>query len=564
MSGNQWLSNACAFAGNNGIFPGLDPPEQLEDVIGEGAAEADPSTEEATEEATEDEFDLEAEPGIRGYFNNARRSLGNVDVNLNLSKSKQSNTASGNSLGGRLLGAVDSIGVTVPTGTSGTDEGNVNVNLNLSQSAKSNSAASGNSLRSLGGRLLGTVDSVGVTVPSLPTGASGGGTEEGNDVALNVNLSQTTPTTNATRGQFLGSLVPSAVAPLVNNVLPPNVQIGSGGTGELPSTPPINLNLNLPSKLGGSGNNALSEDGTPSDSHVCGCKRWVFVLIVVLVVVVVALVIGIVAATTNKGNGSSSSSRSIEPEGGGNGSSTINGNPSPSTMAAPTPTRSDAEIQAVVTYLNSQILSAQTLVYPPSNETQTPENLALQWLIENIAYPYTAATDEEKFRIVQSYALLTLFAATDGPRWQLGISWLEGGPDECGWDGATCTSKDLDTIGTVKVATEIFLLSRSLNGPLPVDLGLLTHLESFYVANNELSGSLPATIGRWSLLRKFDVSLNPTLTGTIPDAIANWSVIENISTWGTGLTGSIPEEVCDTALATVACIECTCCSRICF
>jgi hypothetical protein len=534
MPGNQWLSNAYAFAENNGIPLGQDPPEELEDVVEEGEYEADPPTEEATEEATEDDFDVEAEPAVRGYLDSARRSLGNVNVNLNVSNKGQSNTT----------------------------------------------ASSGNSLRSLGGRLLGTVDSIGVTVPSTSAnnGTDNGGAQEddNSNVAFNVNLAQTAPTNAVTRGQFLGSMLSSAVAPLLNNVLPPSVQIGSGGDDELPSTPPVTVNLNLPSKLGGDGNsnnNAQSEDGTPSGSHICGCKRWVFILIVVLVVIVVALVIGIVAATANKG--SSSSNRSIEPGNGGNGASTVNINPSPSTMVPPTPnvpvptptpapTRSDTEIQAVVTYLNEQTLSGQTLVYPSSGGTQTPENLALQWLIEDITYQYTTAFEVDKFYIVQVYALLTLFAATDGPRWQLGSSWLDGGPDECDWDGATCISKDLDTIGTVKVVTKISLLSRSLNGLLPMDLGLLTHLESFYVSNNELSGSLPATIGHWSLLREFDVSLNPALTGTVPDAIANWSVIETINTWTTGLTGSIPEEVCDTALATVDCIECTCCSRICF
>jgi hypothetical protein len=597
MPGNQWLSNAYAVAENNGILSMQEPPEQLEDVFEEGADEADPPMEEATEEATEDEFDLEAEPAaLRDYVNNARRSLGNVDVNLNLSNKPQSNTTT----------------------------------------------TSGNSLRSLGGRLLGAVDSVGFTVP---TGTDNEDiAQDDSNVAFNVNLhvqreepSQTIPT-NATRGQFL--------APFLNNVLPPNVQIGSGGADELPATPPVTVNLNLPSKLGGDGNsnNAQSEDRTRSGSHICGCKRWVFILIVVLVVVVVALVVGIVAATTNKGNGSSSSSRSIEPEGGGNGASTININKSPSTMvvsnpAAPvpiplppvpssplttpaptvtsltsTPTVSSLtstptvttlaptaivtpaptrDIQAIVTFINSQTLSGQTLVYPSSGGTQTRENLALQLLIEDAPYPYTIATESDKIRIVQAYALLML--QTQDVLWQASAYYLDLGSDECQWvAGTACSSKDLgSSIGIVNVITKIEF--QTFNGYLPSDVGLLTHLESFVSPVGMVAGTLPTTIGRWSLLRKFsvtlatgltgtlpaaigqwsqllyfDVSVNFGLTGTIPDSIGNWSVIETINVQQTGLTGSIPEGICDTVTAPppVDCnIECSCCTTagtVCF
>jgi hypothetical protein len=153
MPGNQWLSNAYALAETNGILP-QDPPEQLKEAMEEGLDEADSPMEvaeedtEVAEEVTEEEypteFDGEAEQARRDYLNNARCSIGNVDVNLNLSKNTQSNTASSsNSLGRRLLGAVDSVGVSIPSlpsaGANGTDNGsshdngNVAINVNLSR-----------------------------------------------------------------------------------------------------------------------------------------------------------------------------------------------------------------------------------------------------------------------------------------------------------------------------------------------------------------------------------------------------------------------------------------------
>jgi hypothetical protein len=199
-------------------------------------------------------------------------------------------------------------------------------------------------------------------------------------------------------------------------------------------------------------------------------------------------------------------------------------------------------------------LSGQTLVYPSSGDAQTPENLALQWLIENVEFQYTAASElpVQKIWIVQTYALLTLYAHCDGDNWRWSFdTWLDAGPDECDWDGVECTSKDLGgDIATVNVVTGIELFANDLVGNLPSDLGLLTHLESFVVSSNKLTGTLPATIGQWSQLSKFDVSFNYGLTG-----------INSMNIAFTDMTGGIPDAVCNTVTSVTACFECTCCTQ---
>jgi hypothetical protein len=281
--------------------------------------------------------------------------------------------------------------------------------------------------------------------------------------------------------------------------------------------------------------------------------------------------------------------------------------------------RSEADISAIVTYLNSQTLSGQTLVYldgPPFVATTTSENMALQLLMDYSQYPYTTATMREQFRTVQAYALLTLYTQTYGKDGF--FDPLNGGTsNECDWiSGTICTAKDLGTtIGTVHVVTKLEF-GFHLDGSLPIDLGLLTHLESvtargsigtlpvtigqwsllrefraeglnsgallsgtipnsianwtavesFSVSANALTGTLPATsIGQWSLLREFNVSDNPGLTGTIPVSMANWSAIETINVYSTGLSGSIPDSVCDTVTEMPFVgnnIECACCVNI--
>jgi hypothetical protein len=82
---------------------------------------------------------------------------------------------------------------------------------------------------------------------------------------------------------------------------------------------------------------------------------------------------------------------------------------------------------------------------------------------------------------------------------------------------------------------------------------------------NELTGTLPATIGLWTDLREFKVTLNDKLTGRIPVSIANWTLLESIVIFNATLTGSIPDSLCDTLTeASIGCnVNCSCCTKLC-
>jgi hypothetical protein len=293
-------------------------------------------------------------------------------------------------------------------------------------------------------------------------------------------------------------------------------------------------------------------ESSPCGVQIDKAKRWALGVIAVVVVAVV----GAVSATTVGGSNSSK-----------NGTTTPN-------YRAVAPIHSQAEIQAIVAYINNQTLSGQTLVHPiMPNETAiaSTENLALALVVNatGLAQAYTTATAWERFRLVQVYALLTLYVL-DGysyvDTFKLADYWLDGVLDECNWFGVTCTSKDLGAaIGTVDVVTKINLFGQNLRGSLSNDLGLLTHLESFIVEINELTGTLPATIGLWTDLREFKVTLNNKLTGRIPVSIANWTLLESIVIFNTTLTGSIPDSLCDTLTeASIGCnVNCSCCTKLC-
>jgi hypothetical protein len=287
--------------------------------------------------------------------------------------------------------------------------------------------------------------------------------------------------------------------------------------------------------------NDNSGESSPCSLQINKAKQWVLAVIAVLVVAVV----GAVAATVGSSSGANN-----------------NG----------VPTRSKADIRAIVTFLNTQTLSGQTLAYPVNETSSTPETLALSLIVSGggVAKAYKTDTVWDRLRLVQVYALLTLYALNDdnaSDNYNFAELWLDGVSDECTWFGVTCTSKDLGmTIGTVDVVTEIDLSFHNLHGSLSSDLGLLAHLESFTVEGNAITGTLPTTIGLWTELREFKVTLNNGLTGRIPVSIANWTLLESIVIWNTTLTGTIPDSLCDTAIeASKGCnVNCSCCANICF
>ena len=126
---------------------------------------------------------------------------------------------------------------------------------------------------------------------------------------------------------------------------------------------------------------------------------------------------------------------------------------------------------------------------------------------------------------------------------------------------------DMGLTGTFPMFTNwssvayLYVNSNQLTGSLPESIGTaLSGIEVFYISDNGFNGTLPTTIGLWSNLREFAIDANG-FSGAIPDTILNWVYLDQAYLQNNALTGTVPEDLCSTLTFTafVTDIPCPCC-----
>lgn len=188
-----------------------------------------------------------------------------------------------------------------------------------------------------------------------------------------------------------------------------------------------------------------------------------------------------------------------------------------------------------------------------SEDTLSPQSRAFNWMIND---PYVTSYPE--WRLLQRFALATLYYATAGENWFNDTNWLSYNRSECDWytvdqggsyclggiDGAQvqlslCTSQgrysflydddyyddkydvgfddgfdvgyyakfraDSQTIGRVQ---DLSLSSNGLMGTLPPEIGLLKEMRLLALGNNKLEGAIPTSIGLLTRLNELALNAN--------------------------------------------------------
>ncbi len=130
---------------------------------------------------------------------------------------------------------------------------------------------------------------------------------------------------------------------------------------------------------------------------------------------------------------------------------------------------------------------------------------------------------------VECEALVSLYNSTFGPSWTNRTGWLTT-YTPCSWYGITCAGGHV---------TGIHLSINNLSGSLPDSLGNLDRLRDMALTHNSLTGNIPSTLGNLSSLRLLYLYSNQ-LSGSIPSSFGGLVNLTDLHLEGNKLSGSIP------------------------
>ncbi len=141
-------------------------------------------------------------------------------------------------------------------------------------------------------------------------------------------------------------------------------------------------------------------------------------------------------------------------------------------------------------------------------------------------------------------ALVALYNATDGPNWVNSENWLTDAPLR-EWYGVDTNGSGrvvgLDLSGRWDSEGQVSR-RHGLVGPIPPELGSLTHLQSLNLEHNDLFGPIPTELASRVSLTQLRLAYNQ-LTGSIPPELGNLANLTKLDLWSNELTGPIPPEL---------------------
>lgn len=189
----------------------------------------------------------------------------------------------------------------------------------------------------------------------------------------------------------------------------------------------------------------------------------------------------------------------------------------------------DPATASIVDYINNVTLAGSLIAYP-APDSATPEELALQWIIDEVSVPHSTSSIALQHRLEELYALATLWFYTDGENWIYSYDWLVA-DDVCTWYGVQC-----DQNGRV---TELVFQGNGLHGSMPNDLGLLRNLEGLVMIVDQIQGSIPSSLGHCTSLTSLSLFSNE-LIGTLPESMMHLSNFEFVQMSYNHLSGTLP------------------------
>jgi hypothetical protein len=191
-------------------------------------------------------------------------------------------------------------------------------------------------------------------------------------------------------------------------------------------------------------------------------------------------------------------------------------------------------------------------------DSSSPPNKALDWILSD---PFSSDELSDD-RLVQRFALATLYYSTDGANWINVGGWLTS-TNECDWGGSgglqiLCSQEYMvervyvennqmmgsipSELGLLKQLTWLGLSHNELTGSIPSELGLLNQLTTLHLSYNQLTESLPSELGLLKQLNGLGLIYNQ-LTGSLPSELGLLKQLNGLHLYNNDLTGSIPSEL---------------------
>ena len=158
-------------------------------------------------------------------------------------------------------------------------------------------------------------------------------------------------------------------------------------------------------------------------------------------------------------------------------------------------------------------------------------------------------------RELDSLVLVELYNSTNGPGWINNDNWLTGNMNS--WHGVTVsgnrvtvidlTNNNLSgsipaSIGNLTELLQINFWTNDLQGPIPEEIGNLTNLTKLILNENQLTGSIPVEISYLINLTTLYLGWNQ-LSGSIPPEVGNLTNLNGLALYWNQLSGSIPPEI---------------------
>ena len=171
-------------------------------------------------------------------------------------------------------------------------------------------------------------------------------------------------------------------------------------------------------------------------------------------------------------------------------------------------------------------------------DDSTPQSKAAKFIIYDDPLYVKPYKDDQ---IMQRYALVTLYYATNGNNWTNTSQWLSKEP-VCSWYGISCSISFDDDKNTPFYVTKVILKENNLSNEIPWEMKALTNLTDFSLLKNTLSGDIFSVVVSMDNLKTLDLR-NNQFNEEIDPNLAYMSDLQMLYLEGNQFYGTIPNDL---------------------